>query len=257
MHVLFTNDDGVFAPGIMALLEAFAAQGHTCYVCAPDRERSAASHSVTLDKPLHAKPVDMPGATRAWAVDGPPADCASLGLFLCRDVGIDLVISGINRGMNQGGACIYSGTVAAALEASMCGFQALAASLCVAPGGGRTQGEYAAATRVALRTAAWMAGHPLPRGAIYNLNVPPLPYEQLRGIAPARLAPVFLDDPEYEEAADEQGCSYRYRSSGLPRRHDDPEYDTFKTDQGFATLTKLTWDFRMNEDDAELGEIGL
>lgn len=257
MRILFTNDDGVFAPGILALLEAFAARGHICYVCAPDRERSAASHSVTLGKPLHAKPVDIPGAARAWAVDGPPADCASLGLFLCRDAGIDLVISGINRGMNQGGACIYSGTVAAALEASMCGFQALAVSLCVVPGGGRTQAEYAAASRVALRIAAWMADHPLPRGAIYNLNVPPLPYEQLRGIAPARLAPVFLDDPDYEEAADEQGHGYLYRGSGSAQGLDDPEYDTCRTDQGFVSLTKLTWDFRMNEDDAELGEIGL
>ena len=107
MRILLTNDDGVFAPGIRALAEAFSAAGHGVYVCAPDRERSAASHSVTIGGALHARAVDVPGATRAWAVDGTPADCASLGLFLTRDAGVDLVVSGINRGMNMGGATIY------------------------------------------------------------------------------------------------------------------------------------------------------
>ena len=120
MRVLLTNDDGIHAPGLRALIEAFSG-AHTVYVCAPDRERSAASHSATMATPLRAKPLDMPGVARAWAVNGTPADCAGLGMFLCRDTGLDMVVSGINRGMNQGGACIYSGTVGAAMEASMRG----------------------------------------------------------------------------------------------------------------------------------------
>lgn len=252
MHILLSNDDGIFAPGIRALAEALAGAGHRVSVCAPDRQRSAASHSATLDVPLHPQRQDFPGAVRAWAVDGTPADCASLGLFLAgREEPVDLVLAGINRGMNLGGACVYSGTVGAALEAAMCGAQALAVSLCVDP---RDDGpeHYDAAARVALRVTRWMPAHPLPLGVIYNLNVPNLPYERLRGLVPATLAPVFLDKPDY--MADGEG-GYRYR--GMPRPFEDSHYDTTRIDQGFATLTKLTWDFRLNADDAELGEIGL
>ena len=252
MHILLTNDDGIFAPGIRVLAEALGAAGHRVSVCAPDRERSAASHSVTLNAPLHPLDVAFPFAERAWSVDGTPADCASLGLFLVgRQDPADLVLAGINRGMNLGGACVYSGTVGAALEAAMCGTQAMAVSLCVDP---REDGpaHYATAARLALRVAGWMPAHPLPLGAIYNLNVPNLPYEALRGLEPAALAPVFLDPPDYVQ---DGAGGYRYR--GMPRTFAESEYDTTKIDRGFATLTKLTWDFRLNAGDAELGEIGL
>ena len=254
MHILLTNDDGIFAPGLRALAEALRGAGHRVSVCAPDRERSAASHSVTLgaNAGLRAEPCALDWAERAWAADGTPADCASLGLWLTgADAPADMVIAGINRGMNQGGACVYSGTVAAAMEAAMCGVQALAVSLCVPPHG-IGEIDYSTAARVAVRVAEWMPAHPLPMGVIYNLNVPPIPYEALRGIAPATLAPVFLDPPEYEQTADGR---WRYKSRYREYQGDD--YDITKTGQGFASLTKLTWDFRLNADDAELGQIGL
>ena len=254
MHVLLTNDDGIHAPGIRALGEVFRAAGHRVSVCAPDRERSAASHSVTLTGRLHARETAVDWADRAWAVDGTPADCASLGLYLTRNDGVDLVIAGINRGMNLGGACIYSGTVAAAMEASMCGTPGLAVSLCTvnrAP-----DDDYGPSARLALRVAAWALEHPLPLGVIYNLNVPLLPYGKLRGLVPGTLAPVFLDPPVYDEARDGDETCYIY-GSGQRRTFDDPLYDLVRVNEGYATLTKLTWDFRMNADDAELGEIRL
>lgn len=252
MNVLLTNDDGIRSPGIHALAQAFAAAGHRVFVCAPDRERSAASHSVTLAVTLHAEPVDFPCAERAWASDGTPSDCASLGLFLARDAGVDLVVSGINRGMNMGGACVYSGTVNAAMEASMCGCQGLAVSLCTEAHRGEDLNDYGPAARLALRVAEWIGAHPLPLGALYSLNVPALPYDGIRGLVPARLAPVFLDPPDYAPAED---GSWRYR--GFPRRFDDERYDTVLVDRGFATLTKLTWDWRLDADDGDINEIGL
>ena len=247
MNVLLTNDDGVFAPGLRALGDAFSAEGHGVLVCAPDRERSAASHSVTIGKLIGVEPVDFPGAKRAWAADGTPADCASLGLFLAREAGerVDLVVSGINRGMNQGGACIYSGTVGAAMEAAMCGCQGLAVSLCLDPGDARP--DYGPAARVALRVARWALAHPLPLGVMYNLNVPPLPYERIRGVAAARLSPVFLDPPSYVPAGER---AWQYH--GAPRTYDDPAYDTVKTATGYCSLTRLTWDFRLDADDGEI-----
>lgn len=253
MRVLLTNDDGIFAPGIKALGEAFRGAGCHVSVCAPDRERSAASHSATFT-PLHARSVALDWADQAWVVDGTPADCASLGLFLTREAPVDLVVSGINRGMNLGGACVYSGTVGAALEAAMSGCQGLAVSLCFDPERPETE-DYAAAARIAVKVAEWAVRHPLPLGVMYNLNVPPLPYGQIRGIVPAALAPVFLMPPDYRLVEDEEGAGYRYQ--GRPQRFERPDYDTVQIDAGYATLTRLTWDFRLNADDSELGEISL
>ena len=255
MHVLLTNDDGIFAPGIAALGEAFLAAGHRFSVCAPDRERSAASHSSTFSVPLRARPEDFPGAANAWAASGTPADCARLGLWLTRSDPVDLVISGINRGMNMGGACVYSGTVGAAMEASMCGTQALATSLCVEKW--EDEADYAPAARLSVRVAEWVAQHPLPLGAIYNLNTPPLPYAEIRGLVPATLAPIYLDTPNYEPFTDAEGPGYRFLNGEAHRRTFRPDSDVLLVQRGYATLTKLTWDFRMNADDSELAEIGL
>ena len=253
MHFLLTNDDGIFAPGIRVLAEVLHGAGHRVSVCAPDRERSAASHSATLGTGLRAVSAEVPGADRAWAVNGTPADCARLGLWLTREEPADIVIAGINRGMNLGGAVLYSGTVAGAMQGAMCGVQALAVSLCTLNFDGD---DYVPAARLALRVAEWMPGHPLPRGCVYSLNVPLLPYETIRGLVPATLAPVFLETPAYREEADGEGVLYRYDRGEEPPL-DDPKYDMVQIDRGYATLTKLSWDWRMDADDGELGGIGL
>ena len=127
MRILISNDDGIFAPGIAALVQAFAAAGHEIYVAAPDAQRSAASHSVTLTAPLRAQEVSLPGAARAWAVSGTPVDCVKLALnCLCPQA--EAVISGVNHGYNAGTDVLYSGTVAAAMEGAICGRPAMAVS---------------------------------------------------------------------------------------------------------------------------------
>ena len=254
MHILLTNDDGIRSPGLLTMCEVLAAEGHRVSVCAPDRERSAASHSASLNKPLHPRLYDLQHAERAWQVDGTPADCARMGLYLTRDDPVDLVISGINRGMNMGGACIYSGTVGAAMEASMCGTSALATSLCITDWD--KEYDFSAAARLTERVARWVVKHPLQRGAIYNLNVPTLPYEQIRGLVPAKLAPVFLESAEYTVDHDEQGECYRIAKC-IPEPMEDPDFDVLRVQEGYAVITKLTWDLRLNADDAELREIGV
>ncbi len=251
MNVLLTNDDDIRAPGLMALVRAFSGAGHRVFVCAPDRERSAASHSGTFNRPLHAEAIDLPGAEKAWAVDGTPSDCAALGLFLAGEASVDLVVSGINRGMNMGGACVYSGTVAAALEAAMDGTQALAVSLYIDPWG-KGEEDFDSAAKAALRVAEWLPSHPLPTGCMYNLNVPALPYEQIKGFVAATLAPVFLDLPDYVRTED---GGWFYRSA--ERTFEDESWDLVRVEQGYCALTKLTWDMRMNADDGELNEIEL
>lgn len=250
MRILLTNDDGIAARGLRALADALIAAGHRVSVCAPNRERSGASHSATIGKPIGAEPVDYPGADHAWQVDGTPADCASLGLWLTRERPVDLVVAGINRGMNMGGACVYSGTVAAAMEAAMCGVQGLAVSLHLRDF--EAVEDYTAAARLAVRVAEWAVDHPLPAGVIYNLNVPPLPYEEIRGLVPAKLAPVFLGAPNYEPVGENLYRFIYNAPQDMP-----PDGDVPLAAAGYATLTRLTWDFRHNADDGELAEIGL
>ncbi|MBQ8972201.1 MAG: 5'/3'-nucleotidase SurE [Clostridia bacterium] len=239
MHILLTNDDGIFAPGILALKDAAIARGHKVSICAPNEERSAASHSITLRRNMKVKREEIAGVEFAYAVDGQPADCARLGLWLVKDV--DIVIAGINNGPNMGGACIYSGTVAAATEASMSGTPALAASFC-----GFNTHEYAASAIVTVKVAEWMIDHPLPRGAIYNLNVPALPLDELRGIRAADLGASYLDDPYYREIPGEEGTEYTY-GHGVDSVKDAPENcDVTLTQKGYATLTKLSWNLQLN-----------
>ena len=254
MHILLVNDDGIDAGGMRALGAAALEAGHRISVCAPDRERSAASHSITLTRPLHARSVAFEGAENAWTVDGKPADCAALGLYLTRQDPVDVVISGVNRGMNLGAACLYSGTVAAAMEASIHGAQALAASLCTLR---RDDGDdYGPAARLALRVARWLAAHPLPAGQMLNLNVPALPYDALRGLVAAPLTPVFFGPCGFDAVVEESGAGYRY-ASGLGLVDRDGRMDLQRTEAGYATLTRLCWDWQAPESDDDLNEIGI
>ena len=250
MHLLLVNDDGIHAPGLRALCDAAVAAGHRVSICAPHCERSAASHSITLREPLRAERVDYPGAEIAYAATGTPADCARLGLYLIPNV--DAVLSGINNGSNLGGACIYSGTVGAATEASMSGAPALAVSQC-----GWNNHEYAAAGKIAMRVLDWMQSHPLARGAIYNLNIPELPYEEILGVRAVRLSPTYLDTPAYNEVIvdGETRYAYTHGTDFIPMT--DLTGDVPTTHAGYATLSKLTWDLRLDADDPDVSDIQL
>lgn len=164
MLILLTNDDGVHSPGLAALNEQLAALGRVVVV-APDRERSAASHSLTLQSPLRAEELS-PG----WfSVDGTPTDCVNLGIHGLLDERPALVISGINRGGNLGDDITYSGTVAAAMEATLMGVPAFAISLeaQIFPAA-----AFAGAACFAARLARMILEHGLPADTLLNVNVP-------------------------------------------------------------------------------------
>ena len=131
----------------------------------------------------------------------------------------------------------------------MCGTQAMAVSLCVHR---NKTADYTAAAKLAARVAEWIPAHPLPLGCIYNLNVPHIPYEKLRGLTAAHMSPTYIGAPVYTKTED--GYLYHHNES-VPLTV--PRGDIQLTDQGYATITKLTWAFRHPEDDAELNEIGL
>ncbi len=178
MRILISNDDGYQAPGIIALAEALAAIAEVTVV-APERDRSGASNSLTLENPIRATRTDN-GFIR---VDGTPTDCVHLAITGLLEQEPDMVVSGINSGANLGDDVLYSGTVAAAMEGRFLGLPAIAVSLVAQ----HTAQHYVTAARVASALVQRLSAEPLPADTILNVNVPDLPWEALQGFVATRL----------------------------------------------------------------------
>src|SRR5450755_1201790 len=183
VKILLSNDDGYRAPGLEALRQALGPLGAVTIV-APDRNRSGASNSLTLDVPVSTARFDAD----CYYVNGTPTDCVHLAISGLFEFEHDIVVSGINDGANLGDDTLYSGTVAAAIEGRFLGLPAIAVSLCLTPDSPR---NFASAAQVAAQLVRRMAQQPL-RGfeegpVILNVNVPDLPVGQLRGIKVTRL----------------------------------------------------------------------
>ena len=177
MKILLSNDDGILANGIHALIEALAKDGHDVYVVAPDRERSAAGHSLTLHTPLRVEEVDPKyGAKKCWITTGTPGDCVKLAInaILSEDEKPDLVISGINHGPNLGADILYSGTVSCAMEGAMMGYPSIATSLASM----KTDYEDFKVTAAILAAMIkHLDSYKIPPRTILNINVPGLEKE--------------------------------------------------------------------------------
>jgi len=232
MKILVTNDDGINAAGLLALAEAMAELGEVAVV-APDRERSAIGHALTLHHPLRA---ESRGVGR-FAVDGTPTDCVNLGIHSLLDFKPDLVVSGVNRGGNLGDDVTYSGTVSAALEATLMGIPALAVSL-VTDGPGV---HYAAAAEVALRIARQVLRQGLPADTFLNINVPDL--------APDAVQPPLITsqgkrryDGMIVDKVDPRGRNYYWIGTADMKFHDLPGSDYHAVFRGHVSITPLHLD---------------
>src|SRR3979490_995981 len=168
MKILVSNDDGYFAPGISLLAEALRQLGEVTVV-APERDRSGASNSLTLDRPLSVRKA----ANGYFFVNGTPTDCVHIAVTGLLDFLPDLVVSGVNLGANMGDDTIYSGTVAAASEGFLLGIPSIAFSLT-----SKSAGNYATAARVACELFERFRDRPIASALLLNVNVPDLPYEQ-------------------------------------------------------------------------------
>jgi 5'-nucleotidase len=177
LQILLSNDDGYQARGLRTLAAALAPLGKVVVV-APDRDRSGASNSLTLDTPLRVRRA----GEDIYYVNGTPTDCVHLAITGLLDDEPDLVVSGINHGANLGDDVIYSGTVAAATEGRFLGLPALAVSLVLQEGR-----HFDTAASVTRQLVTQLADHPLPPNTILNVNVPDLPLDQLGGLATTRL----------------------------------------------------------------------
>ena len=177
MRILLSNDDGYFAPGLAALAEGLAGLGEITVV-APERDRSGASNSLTLDRPLQ-----LARAQNGYLyVNGTPTDCVHMAVTGLLDFEPDVIVSGINNGSNMGDDTLYSGTVAAATEGYLLGIPAIAVSLV-----GKEFRHYASAARVARDMVERLARAPFGAPVLLNVNVPDVPYDAITGVEVTRL----------------------------------------------------------------------
>lgn len=177
MRFLISNDDGYFAPGIAVLALALGDEGDVL-VCAPERDRSGASNSLTLDRPLTVRTAP----NGFLFVNGTPTDCVHLAATGLMPTPPDMVLAGINHGANMGDDTIYSGTVAAATEGYLLGIPAIAMSLA-----SRTPQHFETAAKVARNLVKRFKSLPFQKPVLLNVNVPDLPYEEIRGMRVTRL----------------------------------------------------------------------
>ena len=204
MHILLSNDDGYFAPGLAILAESLASLG-TVTVVAPERDRSGASNSLTLDRPLTVRRA----ASGFFYVNGTPTDCVHLAVTGLLDELPDIVISGVNYGANMGDDTIYSGTVAAATEGFLLGIPSVAVSL-VAAG----NDNYRTAARIAADIAQRFKDKPLGQHALLNVIVPDVAYEELRGIEITRLGKRHKAEPVVKATTPRGGTVYWVGAAG-------------------------------------------
>ncbi|MGH8140777.1 MAG: 5'/3'-nucleotidase SurE [Steroidobacteraceae bacterium] len=233
MKILVSNDDGFRSEGIRRLREALLTLAEVTVV-APDRNRSGASNSLTLDVPLRVFEAE-PGI---YYVPGTPTDCVHLAISGLFDHKHDMVVSGVNDGPNLGDDVLYSGTVAAAIEGRFLGLPTIAVSLCTLPESGR---HFEAAAEVARRLVAQLLRKPLERALILNVNVPDLPYAQLRGFRTTRLG--FRHPSEaVVRAQDPHGRPVFWVGPAGPQHEAGPGTDFHAVSEGYISITPLQID---------------
>src|SRR3989442_4722862 len=235
MRVLITNDDGIASPGLQALVDVFAPVAKT-FVVAPEGERSATGHAITLHKPLRARAVAIAGATAAWVSNGTPADCVALGMLELVPERPDVVISGINAGPNLARDLTYSGTVSGAMEGAIFGVPSIAVSVAAF-----TDPTFPVAAHFSRELVRAILLHGLPEDTLLNVNVPHLPPERIAGVAITRQsAKRFIS--RLEKRVDPRGRTY-YWLTGDPSPVEDLEgTDTWALSRGYISVTPLTLD---------------
>ncbi|MDD2388205.1 MAG: 5'/3'-nucleotidase SurE [Desulfobacterales bacterium] len=234
MNILLTNDDGIYADGLWALYDHLCKRHHVS-VIAPDRERSAVGHGITLHQPLRAVISNINGCT-GYAVNGTPADCIKIGILEILAEKPDLVVSGINPGANVGIHINYSGTVAAAKEATLCGIKAIAVSL-----QGRAALHYDAAAEFATYLSGQVLEKGLPEGTFLNVNIPDMPLDLIDGIRISRQCS-SMSREHFEKRLDPDNRSYFWPRCEPPDPGNSEDVDQAALNANHISITPIKCD---------------
>lgn len=235
MRILISNDDGIHAPGIAALYNAVKDLGEI-HVVAPDTERSAVGHAITISDPLKTRKVFKNDAFFGYAVGGTPADCVKLAISALLPEPPDLIISGINLGPNAGISIVYSGTVSGATEGTILGVPSMAVSLATFK-----DPIWATAAHVAREMAIRVHRDGLPQDTLLNVNVPNVPLDRIEGIQVTRMARSRYIET-FERRTDPRGNEYYWMDGELTLLDDATQTDIQALRENQVSLTPLWFD---------------
>jgi len=236
--ILLTNDDGIDAEGIYALYKSFKNDGRfDVKVVAPNKETSAVGHAITVFRPISVVENYQDGEFFGYAVDGTPADCVKLAVGAILDKPPDILVSGINRGGNMGENVIYSGTVSAATEGTLCGVSSIAVSVddLINP-------VYGYASEFALKIALKILKNGgLPRGTLLNVNVPSLGKENVKGTRITVQADIGFKD-DFVKRQDPRGRDYYWMNGEFIERDISKDSDYNAVKNGYVSVTPIHYD---------------
>jgi 5'-nucleotidase len=206
--ILVTNDDGVHSPGLLTLFDAIQELG-TAYIVAPDRERSAVSHALTMHRPLRAEKL----RERVFSLNGTPTDCVAIGINKILPERPAFIVSGINKGANLGDDITYSGTVSAAIESTIMGIPAFAVSLFLEKH--HSTFHFESAAKIALEIGKYILDHSLPYDTLLNVNVPNLSLQDIMGFRFTRQGKRVYDN-SVQETFNPHGEKHFWIGGGQP-----------------------------------------
>ena len=239
MHILVTNDDGITAPGLLALAQEMRCLGQVS-VLAPDRNWSASGHVKTMHRPLRVREVLLSDNTTAFSSDGAPSDCVAVALLGYLQAKVDLVVSGINPNANIGHDVTYSGTVTAAMEAVIGGVPGIAVSL-HSPENHLGELDYGPAARAARNIVERLASVGLDPRTLLNVNVPYLPDNEIMGYMATRQGLRLYRD-RLDKRTDPRGRPYYWIGGDAPTAVPDEGTDFGALAQGYVSITPLDLD---------------
>lgn len=233
--VLISNDDGIAAPGINALVQEIRKIARVTVV-APDKQQSAVGHAITMNSPLRAIPYQRNGEFFGYAVDGTPADAVKLGVRFLLKEKPDLVISGINQGSNTAVNILYSGTVSAATEGTVLGIPSIAVSLTT-----HDDADFSYAARFAARLASLVTAHGLPAGTLLNVNVPAVPEEKIAGVRITRQGESSWEDT-FDVRRDPANREYFWLTGRMMITDTDPFTDQIAIRENYVSITPIHYE---------------
>jgi 5'-nucleotidase len=239
MHILVTNDDGVWAPGLLAMAQELRSLGKVS-ILAPDRNWSASGHVKTLERPLRVRETILADGSTAMATDGAPSDCVALAFLGLLNEPVDIVVSGINPNANLGHDVTYSGTVTAAMEGAIWGLAGIAVSL-DAPEYHSGVLDFSTAARVARRVAQAVIEHGMPDKTLLNVNVPYRTDAELKGYLITRQGLRIYRDVLVRRE-DPRGRPYYWIGGEVPSGVPDEGTDIGALAEGYVSITPLHLD---------------
>ncbi|MGD1044269.1 MAG: 5'/3'-nucleotidase SurE [Bacteroidota bacterium] len=235
LNILVSNDDGIDALGIYALVQEMKKIG-TVTVVAPDKQQSAVGHAITMNYPLRVKEFKKDGKFFGYAVQGTPADCVKLAVRAILKRAPDLVVSGVNHGSNTAISIIYSGTVSAATEGTILGIPSIAVSLTTyAPA------DFRYAAKFARKLALLIGKRGLPSSTLLNVNVPPLKAKEIKGVLITRQGKAVWNDT-FDHRRDPNNREYYWLTGGLEEVDTDLEFDEAAVRANYISVTPIHYD---------------